>query len=232
MYTSCCRPTRPAAIHLCRGPPCANRAARAPEAVRPGAAAPDVPARSAQELTPRARDSLVSFGERLSTRIFAAHLRARGVPARQHDAFAARFNLATSDDFGAAEVAYEAALPAVRAARRAVRAAHRDGLPGPRPVHWRASCHDCECKSAAVARVPCPWRQCAILLRALSAGSPKPCAHAEQVWLVHAGASRTACISQALVMCSAVHLTCSIGCDARAGALQAPSRRWAAAAAT
>jgi hypothetical protein len=84
--------------------------------VRPGAAAPDVPARSAQELTPRARDSLVSFGERLSTRIFAAHLRARGVPARQHDAFAARFNLATSDDFGAAEVAYEAALPAVRAA--------------------------------------------------------------------------------------------------------------------
>lgn len=71
---------------------------------------------SAQELTPRARDSLVSFGERLSTRLFAAHLRACGVHARQHDAFSSTFNLATSDDFGAAEVAYDAALPAVRTA--------------------------------------------------------------------------------------------------------------------
>lgn len=40
-----------------------------------------------QELTPRAQDSLVSFGERLSTRLFAAYLRAQGVPAQQHDAF-------------------------------------------------------------------------------------------------------------------------------------------------
>ena len=58
----------------------------------------------------------MSFGERLSTRLFAAHLRACGVPARQHDAFSPAFNLATSDDFGAADVAYDAALPAVRAA--------------------------------------------------------------------------------------------------------------------
>lgn len=58
----------------------------------------------------------MSFGERLSTRLFAAHLRACGVPARQHDTFAPAFNLATSDDFGAADVAYDAALPAVRAA--------------------------------------------------------------------------------------------------------------------
>ena len=58
----------------------------------------------------------MSFGERLSTRLFAAHLRACGVPARQHDTFAPGFNLATSDDFGAADVAYDAALPAVRAA--------------------------------------------------------------------------------------------------------------------
>jgi len=105
----CCNPSWQRAT-------CAGRASRAPEAAPPDAEPPDTPARGAQELTPRARDSLVSFGERLSTRIFAAHLRARGVPARQHDAFAARFNLATSDDFGAAEVAYDAALPAVRAA--------------------------------------------------------------------------------------------------------------------
>ena len=58
----------------------------------------------------------MSFGERLSTRLFAAHLRACSVPARQHDSFAPGFNLATSDDFGAADVAYDAALPAVRAA--------------------------------------------------------------------------------------------------------------------
>lgn len=67
-----------------------------------------------QELTPRARDSLVSFGERLSTRLFAAHLRASGVPARNVDAWDA--GLATCDDFGAATVDYEASLPALRAA--------------------------------------------------------------------------------------------------------------------
>ena len=43
---------------------------------------------TAQELTPRAQASLVSFGERLSTRMFAAYLRSQGVPAMQHDAFA------------------------------------------------------------------------------------------------------------------------------------------------
>lgn len=37
----------------------------------------------AQDLTLRAKDSLVSFGERLSTRIFASYLRANGVPAHQ-----------------------------------------------------------------------------------------------------------------------------------------------------
>lgn len=40
-----------------------------------------------QELTPRARDCLVSFGERLSTRIFAALLNKLGVAARQFDAY-------------------------------------------------------------------------------------------------------------------------------------------------
>ena len=67
-----------------------------------------------QELTPRARDSLVSFGERLSTRLFAAFLRASGVPARNVDAWDA--GLATCDDFGSATVDYEASLPALRAA--------------------------------------------------------------------------------------------------------------------
>ena len=67
-----------------------------------------------QELTPRARDSLVSFGERLSTRLFAAYLRASGVPARNVDAWDA--GLTTCDDFGSAAVDYEASLPALRAA--------------------------------------------------------------------------------------------------------------------
>ena len=67
-----------------------------------------------QDLTPRARDSLVSFGERLSTRLFAAYLRAHGVPARQFDAFA--IGITTTDDFTNADVIYDATLPAVQAA--------------------------------------------------------------------------------------------------------------------
>lgn len=67
-----------------------------------------------QDLTPRAKDSLVSFGERLSTRLFAAYLRSQGVPARQYDAFS--IGVITNDNFTSAEVDYEATLPAVRAA--------------------------------------------------------------------------------------------------------------------
>lgn len=67
-----------------------------------------------QELTPRARDSLVSFGERLSTRIFAGLLAARGVAACQFDAW--KLGLVTSDEFSNAEILYDEALPAVRAA--------------------------------------------------------------------------------------------------------------------
>jgi aspartokinase len=54
--------------------------------------------RTAQELTPRMRANLVSYGERMSTRIFAAHLRSRGVAARQHDAWRIGFTC-TDDDF-------------------------------------------------------------------------------------------------------------------------------------
>lgn len=65
-----------------------------------------------QEMTPRAKDSLVSFGERLSTRLFAAFLRSRGVPAQQYDAF--EIGVITNDNFTAADVDYERTLPALR----------------------------------------------------------------------------------------------------------------------
>lgn len=65
-----------------------------------------------QDLTPRAKDSLVSFGERLSTRLFAAYLTAQGVPAKQYDAY--QIGVTTSDNFVNAEVNYELTLPAVR----------------------------------------------------------------------------------------------------------------------
>lgn len=58
-----------------------------------------------RELTCRAKDSLVSFGERLSTRLFAAFLRSEGVGARQHDAW--DLGLVSSDDFTNADVRYE-----------------------------------------------------------------------------------------------------------------------------
>lgn len=50
-----------------------------------------------QDLTPRAKDSLVSFGERLSTRIFAAFLNRQGVPAQQMDAY--EIGVVTNDNF-------------------------------------------------------------------------------------------------------------------------------------
>lgn len=65
-----------------------------------------------QDLTPRAKDSLVSFGERMSTRIFASFLRVNGVPARQHDA--AEIGVVTSDDFGNADILYDQTLSKVR----------------------------------------------------------------------------------------------------------------------
>lgn len=49
-----------------------------------------------QEVTPRTRALLVSFGERMSTRIFASYLRSRGVNAKQYDAF--DIGVVTSDE--------------------------------------------------------------------------------------------------------------------------------------
>jgi aspartate kinase len=59
-----------------------------------------------KELTPRTLDYVVSFGERLSTRIIAEHLTRSGVPAEQHDAF--DIGLLTTDDFGGAQPLPEA----------------------------------------------------------------------------------------------------------------------------
>ncbi|XP_012067342.1 aspartokinase 2, chloroplastic isoform X2 [Jatropha curcas] len=63
-----------------------------------------------KELTPRTRDYLVSFGECMSTRIFAAYLNKIGAKARQYDAFDIGF--ITTDDFTNADI-LEATYPAV-----------------------------------------------------------------------------------------------------------------------
>ncbi|KAK4798192.1 hypothetical protein SAY86_030518 [Trapa natans] len=63
-----------------------------------------------REFTPRTKDYIVSFGECMSTRIFAAYLNNKGFKARQYDAFEIGF--ITTDDFTNAEI-LEATYPAV-----------------------------------------------------------------------------------------------------------------------
>ncbi|KAF5944213.1 hypothetical protein HYC85_018290 [Camellia sinensis] len=63
-----------------------------------------------KELTLRTKDYLVSFGECMSTRIFAAYLNKIGVKARQYDAFDIGFII--TDDFTNADI-LEATYPAV-----------------------------------------------------------------------------------------------------------------------
>ncbi|XP_008776937.1 aspartokinase 2, chloroplastic-like [Phoenix dactylifera] len=63
-----------------------------------------------KELTPRTRDYLVSFGECMSTRIFAAYLNKIGTKARQYDAFDIGF--ITTDEFTNADI-LEATYPAI-----------------------------------------------------------------------------------------------------------------------
>ncbi|KAB8105090.1 hypothetical protein EE612_038576 [Oryza sativa] len=75
-----------------------------------------------KELTLRTRDYLVSFGECMSTRIFAALLNKLGVKARQYDAFEIGF--ITTDDFTNADI-LEATYPAI--AKRL----HGDCVTGP-----------------------------------------------------------------------------------------------------
>lgn len=55
-----------------------------------------------KELSPRSNDYLVSFGERISTRIFAAYCNKQGVTAVQFDAFEMGF--VTNDEFMNAEI--------------------------------------------------------------------------------------------------------------------------------
>jgi len=54
------------------------------------------------ELTPRTKDTLVSFGERMAVRIVAATLNKMGVPAQAFDAWTA--GVRTSSEFGNAEI--------------------------------------------------------------------------------------------------------------------------------
>ncbi|GAB2257938.1 hypothetical protein Droror1_Dr00014098 [Drosera rotundifolia] len=63
-----------------------------------------------KELTQRTKAYLVSFGECMSTRIFAAYLNRTGTKARQYDAFDIGF--ITTDDFTNADI-LEATYPAV-----------------------------------------------------------------------------------------------------------------------
>jgi aspartate kinase len=59
-----------------------------------------------KELSPRSLDYVVSFGERLSTRIIAAYFTKLGIATEQHDAF--DLGLVTTDDFGGAQPLPEA----------------------------------------------------------------------------------------------------------------------------
>lgn len=59
-----------------------------------------------KELTPRTLDYVVSFGERMSTRLIAAAFEKAGVPAEQHDAF--DVGMLTDDIFGGAQPLAEA----------------------------------------------------------------------------------------------------------------------------
>ncbi|MCL7031242.1 hypothetical protein MKW94_001606 [Papaver nudicaule] len=63
-----------------------------------------------KELTPRTKDYIVSFGECMSTRIFAAYLNKIGVKARQYDAF--EIGIITTDEFTNADI-LEATYPAL-----------------------------------------------------------------------------------------------------------------------
>jgi len=65
-----------------------------------------------QELTPRAKDAVVSFGERLSTRLFSGHLNARGVKSIQFDAW--KLGFVSTETFSNADVVLDEALPLIR----------------------------------------------------------------------------------------------------------------------
>eukprot|EP00210_Caulerpa_lentillifera_P009338 g8902.t1 len=65
-----------------------------------------------KELSLKAQDALVSFGERLSTRLFTGYLNTHGIPAVQFDAW--DFGFTSNDDFTNAEVLLEPTLTHIR----------------------------------------------------------------------------------------------------------------------
>ena len=64
-----------------------------------------------KDLTPRSLDSLVSFGERLSTRIFSGYLKALGIPSLQYDAF--DLGITTTDQFTNGDILYDVSMERV-----------------------------------------------------------------------------------------------------------------------
>lgn len=61
-----------------------------------------------KELSPKAQDTLVSFGERLSTRLFTGYLNSQGVKSTQFDAWDLGFT--STDDFTNAEILLDPTL--------------------------------------------------------------------------------------------------------------------------
>lgn len=79
-----------------------------------------------KELTPRTRDYLVSFGERMSVRLFAAYLTSLGLPAQHFDSWDIGF--VSTDDFTNGDICPET-YPAVNEALAAFAKAQPGVLP-------------------------------------------------------------------------------------------------------
>lgn len=65
-----------------------------------------------KELSPKAQDTLVSFGERLSTRLFSGYLNSQGVQSVQFDAW--DFGFTSTDDFTNAEILLDPTLSKIK----------------------------------------------------------------------------------------------------------------------
>jgi len=65
-----------------------------------------------QELTPKAKDHIVSFGERLSTRLFSGYLNSNQVEAANFDAW--NLGFVSTDDFTNADVVFGLTLPGIK----------------------------------------------------------------------------------------------------------------------
>jgi aspartate kinase len=79
------------------------------------------------ELSPRSRDLLVSYGERMSVRLVAAQLNNLGVPSKAFDSW--ELGLRTTSNFGGAEV-LPSSYDYIRETMAAEMKAHRNGSGG------------------------------------------------------------------------------------------------------